>query len=99
MSNTERTAFNADGTLIAGAIRRAPESVDQWCGGLPSSRPVVVYCAHGHEVSQGVASALRNAGMDASYLAGGLAAWAERQLPLRRKRGVEEQSPSRWVTR
>ena len=92
-------AFQSDGCLIAGAIRRAPESVQHWRGGLPAGRPVVVYCVHGHEVSQGVASALRSAGTDASYLAGGLAAWAERNLPLRRKREMEGENPSRWVTR
>jgi rhodanese-related sulfurtransferase len=92
-------AFNADGTLIAGAIRRAPESVAQWGGALPAGRPVVVYCVHGHEVSQGVASALRSGGAEASYLTGGLAAWTERKLPLRRKRETEGQGPSQWVTR
>jgi len=92
-------AFDADAHLIAGAIRRAPDAVEEWRGGLPARRPVVVYCAHGQEVSQGVASDLRNAGIDAHYLAGGIAAWSERQLPLRRKRAAEGQGPSRWVTR
>ncbi len=92
-------AFQSNGSLIAGAIRRAPEGVEQWRVGLPTGRPVVVYCAHGQEVSQSVASALCSAGTDASYLAGGLAAWTERNLPLRRKRGTEGQSPSQWVTR
>ena len=92
-------AFDSAATVIAGAIRRAPESVEQWRGELPAGRPVVVYCVHGHEVSQGVASALRNAGTEAWYLAGGLAAWSERNLPLRRKRATEEGSPSQWVTR
>ena len=91
-------AFDADEHLIAGAIRRPPEAVEEWRRGLPA-RPVVVYCAHGQEVSQGVASALRNAGTDASYLAGGMEAWSERRLPLRRKRGTEGQGHSRWVTR
>jgi len=31
--------------------------VGQWSN-LAPGRPVVVYCAHGHEVSQGVAAAL-----------------------------------------
>jgi rhodanese-related sulfurtransferase len=92
-------AFDGDPHLIAGAIRRAPEAVERWRGSLPNDRPVVVYCAHGQEVSQGVASVLRGAGTDAHYLAGGIAAWSERRLPLRRKRSGEGQGPSRWVTR
>src|SRR5262245_46011867 len=71
-------AFDADGWLIAGAIRRPPDSVAQWGGRLPAGRPVVVYCAHGHEVSQGVASSLCGSGIAASYLTGGVAAWTER---------------------
>jgi rhodanese-related sulfurtransferase len=92
-------AFASDGWLIAGATRRAPETVEQWGGHLPAGRRIVVYCSHGQEVSQGVASALRSAGTEASYLTGGFAAWTERNLPLRRKRGSEGQGPSQWVTR
>jgi rhodanese-related sulfurtransferase len=92
-------AFDASECMIAAAIRRQPEDVEQWRGGLPVRRPIAVYCVHGHEVSQGVASALRNAGTDACYVAGGFTAWIERNLPLRRKRGIEARHPSRWVTR
>jgi rhodanese-related sulfurtransferase len=92
-------AFDADEHMIAGAIRRTPDNVAQWRSILPEGRPVVVYCVHGHEVSQGVASALRNQGVDARYLEGGIAAWNESKLPLRRKRGKESSTPSKWVTR
>jgi rhodanese-related sulfurtransferase len=89
-------AFAADDGQIAGAIRREPESVATWLGDLPSDRPVVVYCVHGHEVSQGVAAALTEAGRDARYLAGGIAAWREAQLPTMRKARA---APGTWVTR
>jgi hypothetical protein len=56
---------------------------------------VVVYCVHGHEVSQGVTSALRTAGVDAAYLEGGIAGWTEKRLPTRRIVG----SSNKWVTR
>src|SRR5215470_9247981 len=42
-------AFEADDTVIAGAVRRLPEEVDHWCHELPEGRFVVVYCAHGQE--------------------------------------------------
>jgi rhodanese-related sulfurtransferase len=88
--------FAADDTLIAGAIRRDPESAAAWRGRLPTKRPIVVYCVHGHEVSQGVAAALGEAGHDARYLEGGIAAWREANLPTMRKRGA---TPGTWVTR
>jgi thiosulfate sulfurtransferase len=44
--------------------------------------PVVVYCAHGHEISQGLCAALRALGVDARHLAGGIEAWRRAGLPL-----------------
>jgi len=89
-------AFEADDRLIIGSLRRVPEEVSDWRNALPKGRSVVAYCAHGHEVSQGVASALRDRGVQAAYLQGGISAWKERKLPTRRKRGPAE---NKWVTR
>jgi hypothetical protein len=70
--------------------------VERWGGDLPRGRPVVVYCVHGHEVSQGAAAALAAIGVEARYLEGGIAAWRESGLPTRRKIGPV---PGKWVTR
>ena len=91
-----REAFDADTSLIIGAARRLPEDVSEWRNALPAGKPIVAYCVHGHEVSQGVASTLRSAGMAAAYLEGGIAGWQERKLPTRRKRDASE---NKWVTR
>jgi rhodanese-related sulfurtransferase len=88
--------FAADNRMIIGAIRRDPELIQNWQQELPAGRPVVVYCVHGHEVSQGAASALRSAGIDARYLEHGIAGWAEHRLPMRSKKEAE---PRSWVTR
>jgi rhodanese-related sulfurtransferase len=89
-------AFNADDRLIVGASYRPPQDVARWQSALPAGRAVVAYCVHGHEVSQGVASALQKAGMTARYLEGGIADWKDAQLPTRRKRDATE---NKWVTR
>ena len=89
-------AFEADPAMLAGAVRRRPEDVQAWLGAVPPGRPVIAYCVHGHEVSQGVVAALREAGVDARFLTGGIEAWREAGLPTRRKRGA---MPSTWVTR
>ena len=81
--------------MIVAAFHRPPDDVERWSRDLPSNRPVVVYCRQGHEVSQGVTSALRAAGVDAAYLEGGIAGWTEKRLPTRRIVG----SSSKWVTR
>jgi rhodanese-related sulfurtransferase len=89
-------AFEADERMIVGAIRRNPDEIQNWRLELPSGRAVVVYCVHGHEVSQETASALRGAGVEARYLEHGIAGWAEHRLPMRGKRDME---PRSWVTR
>jgi rhodanese-related sulfurtransferase len=90
-------AFDEDNRLIVGALRHRSGEVESWLRDLPSVRSVVVYCVHGHEVSQGVCRTLRRAGVVASYLEGGIAAWKENGLPVRRKaRATPEQ---KWVTR
>ncbi|MBX9774707.1 MAG: chromate resistance protein [Xanthobacteraceae bacterium] len=89
-------AFNDDGALIIGALRRSPGNVAGWSRDLIAGRPIVVYCVHGHEVSQGVAASLRQAGLDAVYLEGGIAGWREQGLPTRKNLGAVE---AKWVTR
>jgi rhodanese-related sulfurtransferase len=88
--------FEADDAMIVGAIRRAPDEVERWRHEF--GRPIVVYCVHGHEVSQGVAASLRAAGIDAAYLEDGIAGWAEQGLPTRRRRNAVA-TPGKWVTR
>jgi thiosulfate sulfurtransferase len=83
-------SFGADDAVITGAMHRPPESASDWRADLPKNREVVVYCVHGHDVSQGVAKTLQNAGIEAAYLEGGIAGWKERHLPTRRKRDASE---------
>ena len=52
-------AFTASDAVIAGCLRREPETIESWSGALPGGRDIVVYCVHGHEVSQKAASRLR----------------------------------------
>ena len=46
-----------------------------WKDTVPREHPVIVYCAHGHEISQGLTAALRAMGLDARHLVGGITAW------------------------
>jgi rhodanese-related sulfurtransferase len=80
--------------LIVSACYRPPD-VKQWPE-LFWGRSVVVYCREGHEASQGVAKALKAAGIDAAYLDGGFAAWTREGLPTKRNIG---KTPGKWITR
>jgi Fe-Mn family superoxide dismutase len=78
--------FEAAADLIAGAEWRDPAAVEEWAAAVPKDRPVVVYCVYGHHVSHGVADALREQGVDARYMDGGISAWRAIGGPLQPKR-------------
>ncbi|WP_423459513.1 Fe-Mn family superoxide dismutase [Ottowia sp. VDI28] len=59
---------------VAGAMWGNPAQLAEWSAELDTSQPVLVYCVHGHDVSQSVALALRARGFDARYVAGGIEA-------------------------
>ena len=77
--------------LIDGALRRDPDQVEQWKKTLPAGAEVVVYCVHGHEVSQNAAKAL-----GAKFLEGGIEHWRAEGGGLRAK---PKGASTRWVTR
>ncbi|MGH6899333.1 MAG: rhodanese-like domain-containing protein [Geminicoccaceae bacterium] len=68
-------AFEAEPRLIPGAVWKEPEQVAIWAAELNQGQPVVVYCVHGHEVSNGVVDRLRALDFDAALLEGGIEAW------------------------
>jgi rhodanese-related sulfurtransferase len=88
--------FDAADSQIVGSIRRLPNEVERWRHEIPDDRPVVVYCVRGQQISQRVVAALAAAGLDVSYLQGGITAWRGRRLPTRRRNGV---APSKLATR
>ncbi len=77
--------------LMRGALRRDPLRVAEWQRTLPGEADVVVYCVHGHEVSQNAAKAL-----GARFLEGGIEAWRAAGGELF---GKPKGASSRWVTR
>ena len=89
-------AFAADRRMLVAAVRRDPEELARGRRDLPPHAPVVVYGADGGAASQATALALRGAGIAARYLDGGMAAWAERGLPLRNKIAAGTHG---WITR
>jgi thiosulfate sulfurtransferase len=72
----------ADGADIPGARWLRPEDLLTWKDEVPRDRPAVIVCAHGHELSQGVAATLRAMGLDARFLVDGFAAWRASARPV-----------------
>lgn len=67
--------FQTAPDLIAGATRRDPATIKEWAGTLNNNAPVIVYCVHGHEVSQTAAKVLRERNLNTKFLEGGIEAW------------------------
>lgn len=89
-------AFLDSPDIISSALYRNPEHINDWAATLPRSSSVVVYCVHGHQVSQGAAKALNERGIEARFLEGGIAHWIEDGGAVMAKPAGAH---SRWVTR
>lgn len=96
-------SFQADPRRVASAVWRDHMLSDEWGRELDRGRGLVVYCAHGHNVSALAAARLRAAGIDAVVLEGGIEAYtaAGGLLVTREGPGVASglPRPSVWVTR
>jgi len=78
----KRPAFEDDPDMVPGAEWQVHDDVNTWASNLKSGICIIVYCVHGHEVSQNAAQALRLMGFDAKYLEGGFEHWKQASLPV-----------------
>jgi len=66
---------------LRGARRAPPEKVDEVAASLPKGQKALVYCAWGFEAGGDCAARLRERGIDAVTLAGGIGTWRANGLP------------------
>jgi rhodanese-related sulfurtransferase len=96
----KRAALEQSGRLLPAARWHDPALLAELPLAIPAGAPVIVVCAHGHELSQAVTMLLRHRGVAARWLDGGQAAWEEARLPTIGLVAAERVSrPGRWVTR
>src|SRR6267142_2635204 len=69
--------------IVEGAVWRDPERIDEWIGTLSKDEPVVTFCVYGFHIGCQSAAALRKAGFDARYMAGGHYAWKAIKGPVK----------------
>lgn len=95
-------AAERSGARIPGALWRDHMKAGEWLPRLPS-RPLVVYCAQGHNVSEIAAAELAARGACVALLDGGIEAWIAAGGPTvgRSAAGLQPglPEPSVWVTR
>jgi rhodanese-related sulfurtransferase len=88
--------------ILPGSSWHDPQNATEWISSLDRSRPIVVACKAGHELSQMIAADLRGRGIEASILTDGYAAWTKAGLPIVAKSALDRFAPRRpslWVTR
>jgi len=66
---------------LRGARRAPPDKVDAVAASLPAGAKALVYCAWGFEIGGDCAAKLRERGIDAVALAGGIGTWRADGLP------------------
>jgi len=66
---------------LRGARRAPPNKVDEVAASLPRGAKALVYCAWGFEIGGDCAAKLRERGIDAVALAGGIGTWRADGLP------------------
>lgn len=66
---------------LRNARRAPPEKVDEVAATLPKGAKVLVYCAWGFEIGGDCAAKLRERGVDAVALQGGIGAWRANGMP------------------
>ena len=68
-------ALADSGVQIAGSQWKNPALWLDWKDHIAHDLPIVVYCAQGHEISQGLTATLHAMGADARHLEGGISEW------------------------
>lgn len=77
------SARQSNPAQIGNAQWQDPAQWLDWKDQIGTTQSVVLYCAHGHEIGQGLCATLRALGVDAHYLEGGISAWQAAGLPTR----------------
>ena len=88
--------------VLPAACWRNHIATGSWGAEIPTGADVVVYCTHGHNVSQLATAELRARGIAAFALDGGIEAWIAAGYPVVARSALappEAEAPSVWVTR
>jgi rhodanese-related sulfurtransferase len=97
-----RDIYESVAGLLPGSRWREPTALAGWIGTLDRTRPIVIACKGGKELSQNITAELRGAGYAAAMLAGGQSAWLDAGLPTVDRATADRilsRRPSTWITR
>ena len=96
-----RAVFDEAAHFLPGAKWRDHRATADWATELPAGAELVVYCVHGHNVSRCATAALRQSGLAARTLDGGIEAWIAAGGPTLLKNRMPDpllEAPGCWLT-
>ncbi|MBU4527233.1 MAG: chromate resistance protein [Hoeflea sp.] len=104
VASTRCFKFEQEARAIAGSVWRDHMETAVWGPELAGlGKPIVVYCLHGHNVSQLAVARLRSQGIDARHLEGGIDAYEAAGGLVLRQRGPDVPlllpHATQWITR
>jgi len=94
----KRPAFDQSGRIIPTACWQDYLQTTIWAQGLSEDTEIVLYCVHGHQVSQAAAALLQSAGKKARYLRGGFAAWLAMNGSTVTTQAAQKHQLATWLT-
>ncbi len=97
-----RDIYESTPGVLPASTWQEPTEFARWSPALDPTRPIVVACKAGKELSQFITAELRGAGYKAAMLEGGSFAWSNAGLPMVDRKTLERFAPRRpsvWVTR
>ena len=77
-----REIYDGATGVIPTSVWHKPETYRDWLPDVDTSRPLVIACRYGHQLSQMVVADLRERGIPAQILEGGFVGWGEAGLPM-----------------
>ena len=104
VASTRCFKFEQEARAIAGSVWRDHMETEIWGPELARlGKPIIVYCLHGHNVSQLAVARLRSHGIDARHLEGGIDAYEEVGGLVLKQRGPDVPlllpHATQWITR
>jgi len=104
VASTRCFKFEEEGRAIAGSVWRDHMEIEAWGPQLAGlGKPIIVYCLHGHNVSQLAVARLRSLGIDARHLEGGIDAYEEIGGLVLKQRGPDVPlllpHATQWISR
>jgi len=91
-------AFDQSGRIIPTACWQDYLQTGIWGQGLSEDTEIVLYCVHGHQVSQTAAALLQSTGKKARYLRGGFAAWQTMNGSTVAAQAARKHQLAAWLT-